>query len=130
VGLFDFLRKSDERAMPDPGTPEFDAMVAGSAIPDSQSVSMGEEGWTRPGTSQTFDLRGTDQSEQIKEVLRAHGIDPDQQGQTVDASQFPGLREALLKALFQIPSSEETSGGASAKGDDGAAGDSPTHGGG
>jgi hypothetical protein len=100
VGLFDFLRKKDEQAMPEPGTPEFEAMVAGSAIPDSQSVSMGEEGWTTPGSSQTLDLRGTDQSDQIKEVLRAHGIDPDQQGQTVDASQFPGLREALLKAIF------------------------------
>jgi len=86
--------------MPEPGSPEFEALVQSSALPDSQSVSMGEEGWIAPGSSQTLDLRGTDQSEQIKEVLRAHGIDPDQQGQTIDASQVPGLREALLKALF------------------------------
>jgi hypothetical protein len=103
VGLF---RKKDERAMPDPGSPEFEAMVQGSAIPDSQSVSMGEEGWTDPGSSQTLDLRGTDQRDQVKEVLREHGIDPEKKGQTIDASQVPGLREALLKALFRgVPNS-------------------------
>jgi hypothetical protein len=103
VGLF---RKKDERAMPDPGSPEFEAMVEGSAIPDSQSVSMGEEGWTDPGSSQTLDLRGTGKRDQVKEVLREHGIDPEKKGQTIDASQVPGLREALLKALFRgVPNS-------------------------
>jgi hypothetical protein len=100
VGFFDFLRKKDERAMPDPGSTEFEAMVQGSAIPDAQSVSMGEPGWTQPGGSQTIDLRGGGQREEIKQVLREHGIDPDQQGQTIDASKVPGLREALIKALF------------------------------
>jgi hypothetical protein len=100
VGLFDFLRKKDEWAMPDPGSPEFEAMVQGSAIPDAQSVSMGEPGWTQPGGSQTIDLRGGGKREEIKQVLREHGIDPDQQGQTIDASKVPGLREALIKALF------------------------------
>ena len=100
MGLFGFLRKDDERAMPEPGTPEFEAAVAGTAIPDAQSVSMGEAGWTQPGASQTLDLRGTGKREEIQQVLREHGIDPDQKGQTVDASTVPGLREALLKALF------------------------------
>jgi hypothetical protein len=100
MGLLSFLRKNDERAMPEPGTPEFEAAVAGTAIPDAQSVSMGEAGWTQPGTSQTLDLRGTGKREEIQQVLREHGIDPDQKGQTVDASTVPGLREALLKALF------------------------------
>jgi hypothetical protein len=86
--------------MPDPGTPEFDAMVEGSALPDAQSVSMGESGWTAPGR-QTVDVRGTGKREEIQEVLREHGIDPDKQGQTIDASQVPGLREALLKVLFK-----------------------------
>jgi hypothetical protein len=95
-----WFRRKDEKAMPEPGTPEFDAMVANSAIPDSQSVSMGEEGWVKPGSSQTLDLRGTDQSDEIKKVLREHGIDPDQQGQTIDASKVPGLREALLKTIL------------------------------
>ncbi len=100
MGLFGFLKKKDERAMPEPGSPEFEAMVQGSALPDSQSVSMGEPGWTQPGASQTLDLRGTGKREEIQEVLREHGIDPDQKGQTIDASKVPGLREALIKALF------------------------------
>ena len=101
MGLFGFLRKYDERAMPEPGTPAFDAVVAGTAIPDSQSVSMGEPGWTKPGSSQTVDLRGTGKREEIQEVLRRHGIDPDQKGQKIDASEVPGLRQALMKALFR-----------------------------
>jgi hypothetical protein len=106
VGLFGFLRKNDERAMPEPGTPEFEAVVAGTAIPDSQSVSMGEPGWTEPGSSQTVDLRGTGKREEIQDVLRDHGIDPDQKGQTIDASQVPGLRQALINALFRgVPNS-------------------------
>ena len=80
MGLFGFLRKNDERARPEPGTPEFEAVVAGTAIPDSQSVSMGEPGWTEPGSSQTVDLRGNDKREEIQEVLLEHGIDPDQKG--------------------------------------------------
>jgi hypothetical protein len=112
MGLFDFLRKKDERAMPDPGSPEFEAMVQGSAIPDAQSVSMGEAGWTQPGGSQTIDLRGGGKREEIKQVLREHGIDPEQQGQTIDASQVPGLRQALLKALFRgVPNSGGIAGG-------------------
>jgi hypothetical protein len=106
VGLFGFLRKNDERAMPEPGTAEFEAMVEGSAIPDSRSVSMGEPGWTQPGAAQTLDLRGTAKRDEIQEVLREHGIDPDKKGQTIDASKVPGLREALLKALFRgVPNS-------------------------
>ena len=104
--MFGFLRKKDERAMPEPGTPDFEAMVKGSAIPDERSVAMGEEGWSQPGSSQTLDLRGTGKREEIQEVLREHGIDPDQKGQTIDASQVPGLREALIKALFRgVPNS-------------------------
>ena len=110
--MFGFLKKNDERAMPEPGTPEFEAAVAGSAIPDSQSVSMGEEGWTQPGSSQSIDLRGTGKREEIQEVLREHGIDPEQKGQTIDASKVPGLREALIKALFRgVPNSDGIGGG-------------------
>jgi hypothetical protein len=119
VGLFGFLRKNDERAMPEPGTPEFEAAVAGTAIPDAQSVSMGEPGWTQPGASQTLDLRGTGKREEIQQVLREHGIDPDQSGQTIDASQVPGLRQALLKVLFKgVPNSGGIAGGVPQKRDD------------
>jgi hypothetical protein len=108
MGLFGFLRRSDERAMPEPGTPEFEAAVAGTAIPDSQSVSMGESGWTSTAAAdarveqprQTIDLRGSGHRPQIEAVLREHGIDPDKQGQTIDASTVPGLRKALLSVLF------------------------------
>jgi hypothetical protein len=103
MGLF---RRKDERAIPEPGSPEFEAMVQGSAISDSQSVSMGESGWTQPGASQTIDLRGSGKREEIKGVLREHGIDPEKKGQTIDASQVPGLREALLRVLFKgVPNS-------------------------
>jgi hypothetical protein len=133
VGLFDFLRRKDERAIPEPGTPEFEATVQGSAIPDEQSVSMGDPGWTSSEgsgkaqqipdeakqaleqlgidpskanveveqSSQTIDLRGTGAREEIETVLREHGVDPDEKGQTIDASSKPGLQEAILGALFK-----------------------------
>ena len=114
MGLFGFLKKNDERAMPEPGTPEFESAVEGTAIRDSQSVSMGEPGWTKPGSSQTVDLRGSGKREEIQEVLRQHGIDPDQKGQTIDASKVPGLRKALLGVLMgQVPNAGGIDGGIS-----------------
>jgi len=121
MGLFGFLRKNDERAIPEPGTPEFDAAVEGSAIPDSKSVSMGDSGWTNPDSahhalqqlgidppkvqveqsSQTIDLRGTGAREQVIKALREHGIDPDKKGQTIDAASVPGLQESIFQALGQ-----------------------------
>jgi putative oligomerization/nucleic acid binding protein len=102
MGMFGFLSRKDERAIPEPGTPEFEAAVQGSAIPDSQSVSMGEPGWTEPGSSQTIDLRGSGKREEIEEVLRRHGIDPDQKGQTIDASTVPGLQQSIFSILGQV----------------------------
>jgi hypothetical protein len=123
MGLFSFLRK-DERAIPEPGTPEFEAVVAGTAIPDSQSVSMGATGWASTSAadealkSHTVDLRGTEAREQVEEVLRKHGIDPDKQGQTVDASTVPGLQQAVFAALgmagLKIPNAGGIGGGISA----------------
>jgi hypothetical protein len=115
VALFGFLRRKDERAIPEPGTPEFDAAVQGSALPDSsagQTVSMGEEGWANPETSQTVDLSGTSKQEEIEEVLREHGIDPDEKGQTIDASKVPGLRAGILRVLAGgVPNSGGFGGG-------------------
>jgi hypothetical protein len=118
VGLFGFLRKKDERAIPEPGTPEFEAAVRGSAIPDGQSVSMGETGWTTPDaaqSSQTIDLRGTGAREEVVKALREHGIDPDKKDQTIDASTVPGLQESIFRALgqagVQIPGAGGFGGG-------------------
>ena len=116
MGLFDFLRRKDERAIPEPGTPEFDATVQASAIPDSQSVPMGEPGWTSTdATSQTIDLRGSGAREKIVDVLREHGIDPDKEGQQIDASTVPGLQQAIFSALgdagVQIPDAGGFGGG-------------------
>jgi Short C-terminal domain len=125
MGLFGFLRRKNERAIPEPGTPEFEAAVQGSALPASgtgQSTSMGQPGWTNPSsadealrqlgidpskaqveqTSQTVDLRGTETSRKIREALRAHGIDPDKEGQTIDASGVPGLQQSIFSILGQV----------------------------
>jgi hypothetical protein len=122
VGLFGFLRRKDEKAIPEPGTPEFDAAVQGSALPDSKSVSMGEAGWTNPesahhalqqlgidpskvqveqGPNQVLDLRGSGAREQVLKALREHGIDPDKKGQTINAATIPGLQESIFRALGQ-----------------------------
>jgi len=121
VGLFGFLRKKDERAIPEPGTPEFDAAVQGSALSDSQSVSMGQEGWSSPDakvetSSQTVDLRGTAARDQIEDALRESGIDPDKKGQTIDASSVPGLQEkisGILGKMMPVPNAGGFGGGIS-----------------
>ncbi len=115
--------------------------MSGSAMPGS--VEMGESGWTKAPSgrnpaddairqagvdpsevevhqegSQTVDLRGTGAREEVEEVLREHGIDPDKKGQTIDASSVPGLREAILGALgasgLKIPNAGGFGGGISA----------------
>jgi hypothetical protein len=121
VGLFGFLRKKDERAIPEPGSPEFDAAVQGSALPDGKSVAMGESGWTSPDTkvetsSQTIDLRGSGAREQIEQALRESGIDPDKKGQTIDVSSVPGLQEkvaGILGKVMPIPNAGGFGGGIS-----------------
>jgi hypothetical protein len=123
VGLFGFLRKKDERAIPEPGTPEFEAVVQGSAIPDAHSVSMGESGWTKPGEanaeqqSQTIDLRGTGARDEVEKALRESGIDPDKKGQTINAAEVPGLQDKLagiLGQMMRVPNAGGFGGGISA----------------
>ena len=122
MGLFDFLKKKDERAIPEPGTPEFEAAVQGTALPDSKSVSMGQEGWMSPDSkveqsSQTIDLRGTGAREEIEQALRESGIDPDKKGQTIDASSVPGLQEkisGILGKMMPVPNAGGFGGGISA----------------
>jgi hypothetical protein len=125
MGVFNFLRGKDERAIPEPGTPEFEAAVNGTALPGS--VDMGQSGWTStslgpgPGTegeSHTIDLRGTGAREDVEKVLREHGIDPDEEAQTIDAGTVPGLQQAILAALgasgLKIPDAGGFGGGISA----------------
>jgi hypothetical protein len=122
MGLFGFFRGKDERAIPEPGTPEWDAAVSGTALPGS--VEMGDVGWTDPteaeaqgSGAQTIDLRGTEAKENVEEVLRKHGIDPEKEGQKIDAGTVPGLQKAILGALgmsgLQIPNAEGFGGGIS-----------------
>jgi hypothetical protein len=121
MGLFGFLRRRDEKAIPEPGTPEFEAAVQGTALPDAHSVSMGETGWTSPESkvetsNQTIDLRGTGAREQIEEALRESGIDPDKKGQTIDASGVPGLQEkiaGILGKMMPVPNAGGFGGGIS-----------------
>jgi hypothetical protein len=121
VGLFGFLRKKDERAIPEPGTPEFDAAVQGSALPDDKSVSMGEAGWAPPDSkaetsNQTIDLRGTGARSEIEQALRESGIDPDKKGQTIEAASVPGLQEkitGILGRMMPVPNAGGFGGGIS-----------------
>jgi hypothetical protein len=136
MGLFGFLRKKDERAIPEPGTPEFEAAVQGTALPDAQSVSMGEAGWTNPDSaddaphelgvdppqaqveqsSETIDLRGTGAREQIEKALRDSGIDPDKKDQTINAASVPGLQEkiaGILGRVMPVPNAGGFGGGIS-----------------
>lgn len=178
VGLGDFFRRlrGDQRAMPDPASPEFQQLVQGSALPGS--VEMNEDGWASAGAgpttigedqqnialsqeelqarmrsasvsqeqtiaslraagvpedqaqaaaqalaqvqqafgggaiqmdgvtveqgpTQTIDMTGAaGLRDQMEATLRQHGVDP-QSGESFDASQIPGLQEALLKVLAE-----------------------------
>jgi hypothetical protein len=119
MGLFDFLRRKDEKAIPEPGSPEFDAAVSGSALPDSKSVEMRGSGWAsvddapEPNAAgdgaQTLDLRGViGLRKEVLEALRRRGIDPESgQQRQIDAGSMPGLQEELMGILrrkgVQIP---------------------------
>ena len=102
VGLFGFLRKKDERAIPEPGTPEFEAAVQGTALPDCAERLDGGDGLDQPRFCEIREAdraelddrpRATGAREEVEEALREHGIDPDKKGQTIDASSVPGLRK-------------------------------------
>ena len=100
MGLFDFLRRKDEKAIPEPGTPEFEAAVQGSAIPDQQSVSMGKPGWTNTGGEGEAQI-----PDEAREALQQLGIDPskadvevEQSSQTIDL-RGSGAREEIVDAL-------------------------------
>jgi hypothetical protein len=117
VGLFHFLQRKDERAIPVPGTPEFDAAVRGSALPDSRRVEMGAPGWSSVGDARSVEeLRrraaaehaagNEGQQASIGEVARAIGqvfggkIAVEQGGPRVlDLRDLEGLREEVAEEL-------------------------------
>jgi hypothetical protein len=102
MGLFDFLKRKDELAMPDPASSEFQQTIAASELPGSTGAAGIEAGeWQSVESlpTQTVDLSGSDAREEMLELLRRHGVDPEQEGQTVDPSQVPGLQEEILEIL-------------------------------
>jgi hypothetical protein len=104
VGLLDFFkrRSQSERAIPDPGSPEFQSQIASSELPGSAGAAGVEpDQWKSVdvGQSQTIDMRGSGAREEIIETLKKHGINPDDHGQQIDASSVPGLREELIEIL-------------------------------
>ena len=118
VGLFGFLRKKDERAMPGArGRPSSRPPSQGTAMPDSAERLDGRAGLDRArAPSQTIDLRGDRASgEEIEEVLREHGIDPDKKGQTIDASRCRACGRRSPGARSEgVPNSGGFGGGVSA----------------
>lgn len=56
------------------------------------------------GPTQTIDMRGSPLGEEIKEIMRQHGIDPDgqgQSGQSFDAADFGDMQQQILAALVK-----------------------------
>ena len=53
------------------------------------------------GEANTIDLRGTELSEQIREIMRRHGIDPEtgQADPDTDPSSYAGMQQEILAAL-------------------------------
>ena len=72
-----FFRRKKEQAIPKPGTPEFDEAVEGTALPDDQSVSMGEAGWKKPEAEPAADESAPDEA--TSEVAEQQPDQPDEE---------------------------------------------------
>jgi hypothetical protein len=112
MGLFDFLsRRNRESAMPDPESPEFQRIVESTALPDSTGtagVAPGEWKSTAdiPDVTdvpdvppEAKDLRATEASEEVRDLLRRFGIDPEQPNQEIDSAKASALREEIAALL-------------------------------
>ncbi len=79
MGLFDIFKRKDERAIPEPGTPEFDAAVSGSALPEG-SVEMGQGGWqsaAKPAApAKVAGATDVGQTDAAERAMMQLGIDP------------------------------------------------------
>ena len=109
MGLF---RRKDERAIPKPGTPEFDAEVQGTALPGSEDVSMGEPGWTDPG-SEPAQSDQTPEAEQPEQTPEAGQPDPTDE-ETDDQGRGKKVLGALGRSVLKPPNADGFGGGMSA----------------
>jgi protein-tyrosine-phosphatase len=74
--------------------------LAGLAETLKQAAQQGNVDVTQ--SSQTLDLRGTGLREEIVEIMKRHGIDPDSasvQGAQINAASMPGMQAEMLEAL-------------------------------
>ena len=119
MGLLDIFRRRQrkESAIPEPGSADFQEVVQGSELPGSTGATEASGGWMSVGDasskedlahqlaaqhmpSQQIDLRGTGAREEIVELLKKRGIDPDSgEQQQIDAGSVPGLQEEILEVL-------------------------------
>jgi hypothetical protein len=78
------------------------------------------------GEPQSIDLRGSDVGDQLKEIMRQHGIDPEAgTAPGFDASQMPAMQQQIMDALSQAGvnlGAAQMGGGAQPAGDEGAVG--------
>jgi septum formation topological specificity factor MinE len=74
--------------------------LAGLADAMKQAAAQGNTQVTQ--SSQTLDLRGTGLREEIVEIMKRHGIDPDSgavQGTQLNAASMPAMQVEMLEAL-------------------------------
>jgi hypothetical protein len=113
VGLFDFFKRRREHESP---------LGNLSDAVDEPSASIGERAAVQPAaqagdlgemikqavqqgnvqqSSQTIDMQGSGLREEIVEIMKRHGIDPETGATTgqIDAASMPGMQEEMLEAL-------------------------------
>jgi septum formation topological specificity factor MinE len=117
VGLFDFLRRRRQResalgqAEDELGTfatPE-GQQVVGRQVSASPGFTLGSMIQTaidqgdvmiEQGPSQTIDMRGTGLREEILEIMRRHGLDPEGgASMNVNAGDYGDMQEQIMEAL-------------------------------
>jgi hypothetical protein len=105
VGFFSNLFRRDQKAMPDPGSPEFQQLVQGSALPGS--VEMNEEGWASAGAGATTigegqQSIGLSQAE-VQARMQAASVSPEQTLASLRAAGVPeDQAQQAAAALAQV----------------------------
>ncbi len=81
-----------------PGALTPEALIAAGVPPDHAQRAVAAVARLQQGTH-TLDVEGMQgMRDEMREVMRRHGVDPDS-GMAMDASSVPGLQEALLGVL-------------------------------